>query len=102
MSGSQSKTSTESSQSTNVSELNLQDTGGITVADNTGATNLTYNSISTDSGAISGITQIAQSALGTASKLSSDVNTAAVTLGQSAIDSGTQIANAGLDNAAAA
>jgi hypothetical protein len=115
MSGSQSKTSTSSSQSTNVSELNLQDTGGITVADNSGPTNLQY--VTTDDGAVSGAfsaitaavkaafagnTNVTNSAINLASGLSSDVSSAAVTLGSNAIDSGTQVANHGLDNAAAA
>lgn len=94
-SGSKSSTSTSSSQSTNVSELNLQDTGGITVADNKGSTALNYTNVSTDSGAISG-------AFSAAEHLSSDVNAASVTLGQTALDTGASIANHGLDNAAAA
>jgi hypothetical protein len=93
--GSRSDTSTSSAQSTNVSELNLQDTGGFTVADNSGPTKLSYTNVSTDAGAVNaaigGITKIAQSG-----------NSAAITLGQTAIDAGAQIANRGLDNAAAA
>lgn len=115
MSGSSSKTSTSSSQATNVSELNLQDTGGITVADNSGPTHLTY--VATDDGAVSssidgivqavkaafsGNTNVTNSAINLASDASSDVSSAAVTLGTDALDSGTQIANHGLDNAAAA
>jgi hypothetical protein len=102
VSGSSSKTETQSSQATNVSELNLQDTGGITVADNKGGTNLTYNSVTTDSGAIAGIVQTANQAFKTAGMLSSDVNAAAVNLGGQALDTGAQVANHGLDNAAAA
>lgn len=110
MSGSQSKTSTSSSQATNVSELNLQDTGGITVADNTGATKLVYNSSTSDYGAIGdaldGISKVANNAITgnniLAENLSSDVSSAAVTLGMTAIDTGGAIANHGLDNAAAA
>lgn len=99
MSGSSSKTATTSSQSTNVSELNLQDTGGITIADNSGGTKLVYNSSTSDYGAIgaalAGITKVATTA-------NSDVSSAAVTLGQTAIDTGGLIANHGLDNAQAA
>lgn len=119
MSGSQSKTATTSSQATNVSELNLQDTGGITIADNSGGTKLVYNSSSTntDYGAISGALGAITGALGTvgsvannaitgnsilAQNLSSDVTSAAITLGQTAIDTGGQLANHGLDNAQAA
>lgn len=101
-SGSKSSTSTSSSQSTNVSELNLQDTGGITVADNKGSTALNYTNVSTDSGAISGNVAVARAGLTTAERLSSDVNSAAVTLGQTALDTGAGLANKGLDNAAAA
>jgi hypothetical protein len=110
-SGSKSNTSTSSSQETNVSELNLQDTGGITVADNSGPTNLQY--VTTDDGAVSGalsaITAAVKAAFAgntnvtnSAINLSSDVSSAAVTLGSNAIDSGTEVANHGLDNAAAA
>ena len=117
MSGSQSKTSTSSSQSTNVSELNLQDTGGITVADNTGNTKVNYTSVTTDNGAIQAAgnlagtavgaalganTDVVNSAINLASGLSSDVSSAAITLGQTAIDTGGALANKGLDNAAAA
>jgi len=94
-SGSKSNTSTSSSQSTRVNELNLQDTGGITVADNKGSTQLAYTNVSTDEGATS-------AAIAANTKLSSDVSSAAVTLGTTAIDSGTEVANHGLDNAAAA
>lgn len=98
-SGSKSSTSTSSSQSTKVNELNLQDTGGITVADNKGSTDLTYQNVSTDQGA----TSAAIKGIGdVATKLSSDVSSAAVTLGSASIATGAQVANHGLDNAAAA
>lgn len=117
MSGSSSKTSTSSSQATNVSELNLQDTGGITIADNSGGTKLVYNSSTSDYGAIDaalgGLSGAVRTVGGIASdaitgnsilaqNLGSDVSSAAVTLGQTAIDTGGQIANHGLDNAQAA
>jgi hypothetical protein len=110
VSGSQSKTSTSSSQATNVSELNLQDTGGITIADNSGGTKLVYNSSTSDYGAVGdaldGISKVANNAITgnsiLAQNLSSDVSSAAVTLGMTAIDTGGQIANRGLDNAQAA
>ena len=98
-SGSKSNTSTSSSQSTNVSELNLQDTGGITVADNTGPVKLAYTSVGTDYGAI-GAALKANTDL--ASGLGGQTLASAVTLGQTAIDSGATVANHGLDNAAAA
>ncbi|MGH9483754.1 MAG: hypothetical protein ACRD1F_01750 [Terriglobales bacterium] len=91
-----SKTSTVSKQQTNVSELNLQDTGGITVADNAGPTKV-YN-IQSDAGAIAAGTQVAGEAIGA----NSDVSRAAISLGSAALASGAQIANAGLDNAEAA
>jgi hypothetical protein len=94
-SGSKSNTSTSSSQSTNVSELNLQDTGGITVADNAGPVKLAYTSVGTDYGAIGSAAQLATDA-------TSGALHAATTLGQTAIDQGTSVANHGLDNAAAA
>ena len=116
-SGSKSSTSTSSSQATNVSELNLQDTGGITVADNAGPTSVQYVTTATDYGAVGGAfdaitpavkaafagnTNVTNSAINLASGLSSDVSSAAVTLGSNAIDTGAQVANHGLDNAAAA
>lgn len=110
MSGSSSKTATTSSQATNVSELNLQDTGGITIADNSGGTKLVYNSSTSDygavSGALDGIAGVAKSAITgnniLAENLSSDVSSAAVTLGMTSIDAGSQIATRGLDFAQAA
>jgi hypothetical protein len=116
-SGSKSSTSTSSSQATNVSELNLQDTGGITVADNAGPTDVHYTSINTDQGAVASSfaaiadavskafganTNVTNSAINLAADASNDATSAAITLGQTAIDSGTLVANHGLDNAAAA
>jgi hypothetical protein len=116
-SGSKSSTSTSSSQATNVSELNLQDTGGITVADNAGPTNVAYTSVTTDQGAVQasfdaitaavkaafgGNTNVTNSAINLAQDASHDATSAAITLGSNAIDSGVQVANHGLDNAAAA
>lgn len=116
-SGSKSNTSTSSSQATNVSELNLQDTGGITVADNAGPTSLNYTSVGTDYGAIGAAgsaisdavskafaanTNVTNSAINLASGLGGQSLATATTLGQSAIDSGATVANHGLDNAAAA
>ncbi len=91
MSGSGASTSTSSSSQTKVNELNLQDTGGITVADNKGQTALTYVSQTTDANAVKAGTAVATSAV-----------QAANDLGTSAISAGTTIANKGLDNAAAA
>lgn len=114
MSGSQSKTATTTQQSTNVQNLNLQDTGGFTAADNKNS-NITAVSVSntTDEGAVSAAlssnTNVTNSALNTATdlgkgafSLSSDVSQSAIDLGGSAIAAGQQVANAGLDNAAAA
>lgn len=108
MSGSSAKTSTSSSQQTNVSELNLQDTGGITIADNSGPTHLTY--VTTDAGAtgnaLSGMLQAIKAALSSNTSVAGNaidsVSSAAVTLGQTALDTGAGVANHGLDNAAAA
>jgi hypothetical protein len=116
-SGSKSQTSTSSSQATNVSELNLQDTGGITVADNAGPVGLSYTSVGTDYGAIGAAgtaisdtvnkafaanTNVTNSAINLASGLGGQTLASAVTLGQTSIDSGATVANHGLDNAAAA
>jgi hypothetical protein len=109
------KTSTTTQSSTAVQELNLQDTGGITVAENKGATSLVYAPVTntTDAGAVASASRLARAALSgnaaatagafsLASTVSSDVSHEAIVLGQSAIDAGTGIANHGLDNAAAA
>lgn len=95
MSGSSSKTETQSSQSTNVQELNLQDSGGFTVADNKGST---INLTATDQGAVAAGANIASAAIGA----NSDVSKAALALGSSAINAGVDVANHGLDNAEAA
>ena len=97
MSGSSSKTSTSSQQSTNVQELNLQDSGGFTVADNKGST-INLTSVATDQGAVQAGAQVA----GAAITANSDVSKAAINLGASAIQSGIDVANHGLDNAEAA
>jgi hypothetical protein len=133
--GGKSSTSTSTSSSTNVQELNLQDTGGFTIADNKGGTTLNYTNTTTDGGAVSAAADVSQTslaamlsalkaslgfagntagsaigantattgaALDLASGLSSDVSHAATTLGQTALDQGFSVANAGLDHAAAA
>lgn len=87
--GGHSSTSTSTQSNEKVTETNLQDSGGLTVAGNKGAT--TVNNISTDDGAVA-------AALGA----NTDVSQAALALGNSAISANTEVANAGMDNAAAA
>lgn len=102
--GGSSKTSSTTSTTENVKEVNLQDTGGFTIADNAGGTTLTDNSRSfvtnttTDQGAVDAGRQIALAAIGA----NSDATAAALDLGAKAYSSGVQVANAGLDNALAA
>jgi len=151
--GGKSSSSSSTANSTQVQELNLQDTGGFTIADNKGGTNLNYTSNTVDPGAVAAGANVADTALASntsifnraveainaalganaslsdsssrvlgsvagkaissnanttqgafnfASGLSSDVNHAAITLGQTALDTGGSLATAGLDHAAAA
>jgi hypothetical protein len=99
VSGSSSKTSTTSSQSTSVRNLNLQDTGGFTAADNKNST-ITAISVtnSTDAGALAGGVALGKAAINS----DNDISHAAIDLGSKGLDVGQQIANAGLDNARAA
>ena len=94
--GGHSTTSTSTSSLERVTETNLQDTGGLTVQGNKGAT--TIISKSTDAGAVKAGAAVAGAAIGA----NSDVSLAAIDLGNHAISSGAQVANAGLDNAQAA
>lgn len=80
MSSSSARTSTAQTQTTNTQNLNLQDTSGITLANSSGNTIVT-----TDLGAISAATDISRDALA---------------LGQSALDSGNQVAIASINSAA--
>jgi len=99
VSGSSAKTSTTSSQSTNVRNLNLQDTGGFTAADNKNSS-ITAISVTntTDAGAVAGGVSLGKAAI----DANNDISHAAIDLGGQAIAAGQQVANAGLDNAAAA
>lgn len=108
--GGKSSTSTSTSSSTNVQELNLQDTGGFTAADNKN-TSITY--VNTDSGATSAAlkanTAATKAALYANADVSreaiagnTDVSLAAINLGSNALASGNQVANHGLDAASAA
>lgn len=97
--GGKTRTSTATSSNTNVQELNLQDTGGFTAADNKN-TSISY--VNTDSGATSAALK-ANTDVATAAILSNtDVSHAAINLGSQALDSGTAVANHGLDAASAA
>jgi hypothetical protein len=81
VSSSSAKTSSSQQQTTETTNLNLQDTGGVTVANSTG-------------------TRIVQTDLGTV-KAAADISQAALNLGASAIDANTAVNTAGLDNALA-
>lgn len=94
--GGHSSTSTQTQSVENVKESNLQDTGGLTIAGNRGAT--TVNNFSTDAGAVDAGARVA----GAAIQANSDVSQAAIDLGSKALSEGTTVATAGLDNAAAA
>ena len=91
MTGSSSKTATTSSQSTNVRNLNLQDTGGFTAADNKNS-NITAISVTSDSGAIAAGQNIATAGL---SAGVSGFNAGANIAGD-AISANTNVANSGL------
>ena len=82
MSSSSSKTQSTQQQTTQTTNLNLQDTGGVTVANSTG-TRIT----TTDQGTV---------------KAAADISQSAISLGKSAIDANTAVTNAGLDFAGAA
>lgn len=98
--GGHSTTATTTQSTENVTESNLQDTGGVTVAGNGGNTSITSNSFTTtsDEGAINAGAGVASKAL----EINGDVSQAAIDLGNSAVSTGAAVANHGLDNAAAA
>lgn len=106
MSSSKSSTSTSQSTTNNVNETNLQDTGGITVNDASG-THIVVNQ--TDQGAVAAGQELGQSAINAAANAASDAIGAGVNQTNSIVDllqdissQLTGVANAGLDNAAAA
>lgn len=82
MSSSSSKTASTQQQTTETQNLNLQDTGGVTVANSTG-------------------TRISTTDLGTV-KVAADISQSALNLGRSALDANVSVTNAGLDHALAA
>jgi hypothetical protein len=82
VSSSSAKTSSTQQQTTETQNLNLQDTGGVTVANSTG-THIT----TTDAGTV---------------KVAADISQSALNLGRSALDSNVSVVNAGLDHALAA
>ena len=101
--GSRSSTSTASSSRTRVSEPNLQDSGGLTLAQNSGPVTLVSNSTS------SGAMRVARNAVdanaaeaATGFHTLGDVSAQAIGLGGAGLATGASIANAGMDNAAAA
>lgn len=94
--GGHSSTSTQTTSRERVTETNFQNSGGLTITGNQGAT--TVNSYSTDAGAVRGGVALGRAAIGA----NSDVSQAAIDLGSQALSAGQQVANAGLSNAQAA
>lgn len=99
--GGHSTTQTSTQSTENVQESNLQDTGGTTVAGNTGGST-TVNNVQTDDGAVAAALASNYSVTKAALSVNGDVSQAAIDLGSKAISSGQAVANQGLDNAAAA
>ena len=100
--GGHSSTSTETKSTENVKESNFQDTGGLTIQGNRGATTVQSFSTSTDAGAVKAALAANSTVAGTAILANSDVSQAAIDLGGQALTEGNAVATAGLDNAAAA
>lgn len=114
--GSRSSTATTSRTLTSVRETNLQDTGGVTLAQNSGPVTLVSNNVSTSSGAfklgraaVRGSVELGAATVASNSALAADgfntiggVSMHAINLGRSGLRTGASLASAGMDNAAAA